>query len=81
MKLNHTDKEIKTKGKEIINLTNGMFGIVDHYQDIPLYETIDFDKPARSMQMGMMPAKLAHILINLGILHYGDTPIIYDPFC
>ncbi|MEI7563585.1 MAG: hypothetical protein WCJ39_08380 [bacterium] len=32
-----------------------------------MYESIDFDKPGRSMHMGMMPAKLTHIMINLGL--------------
>lgn len=83
VKINHTDKEIKTKGKEIINLDNGKYGVVEQYQDIPLYEVIDFDKPARSMHMGMMPAKLTHILINLGIAYTQnhDNTTIYDPFC
>jgi len=79
----HTDKEIKNKWKEIINLENGLYGVVKWYQNIELYEAIDFGKPGRSMQMGMMPAKLAHIMINIalsqretkdGLLH------IYDPF-
>ncbi len=61
----HTDKEIKEKGKELINLENGLYGIVEYYQPIELYETIDFSKPGRSMQMGMMPAKLTHIMINI----------------
>ncbi len=61
----HTDREIKNKGKEIINLENGLYGIVEQYQNIELYEAIDFDKPGRSMKMGMMPAKLTHIMINI----------------
>ena len=61
----HTDKEIKTKGKEIINLENGLYGIVEQYQNIELYEEVDFEKPGRSMQMGMMPAKLTQIMINI----------------
>lgn len=88
VKINHTDKEIKEKGKEIINLDNGKYGIVDHYQDIPLYETIDFEKPGRSMNMWMMPAKLTHILINLWInsITASNNEVIhnitiYDPFC
>ena len=83
----HTDKEIKEKGMELINLWNGDYGRVEWYQNIPLYETIDFDKPARSMQMGMMPAKLTHMMINiwLNALMQRETwnmerPIIYDPF-
>ncbi|MCX6823481.1 MAG: DNA methyltransferase [candidate division SR1 bacterium] len=63
----HTDKEIKEKGMELINLGNGDYGRVEWYQNIPLYETIDFDKPARSMHMGMMPAKLTHMMINIGL--------------
>jgi len=88
VKINHTDREIKEKGKEIINLDNGKYGIVEHYQNIPLYETIDFEKPWRSMSMWMMPAKLTHILINLwiqNVIANGNETIhnlsIYDPFC
>lgn len=63
----HTDKEIKERGKELINLGDGDYGVVEQYQDIGLYETIDFEKPGRSMHMGMMPAKLTHMMINIGL--------------
>ena len=77
----HTDKEIKEKGQELINLGNGDYGIVEQRQNIELYETIDFDKPGRSMQMGMMPSKLVHIMLNIWVHELGkDDPIIYDPF-
>lgn len=81
----HTDKEIKEKGRELINLGNGDYGVVEQYQNIPLYETIDFEKPARSMQMGMMPAKLTHIMINLWLhsswlVTRNSSLTIYDPF-
>ncbi len=83
----HTDREIKNKGKEIINLENGLYGIVEQYQNIELYEAIDFGKPGRSMQMGMMPAKLTHIMINIWLAHFiHDSNLdiekfcIYDPF-
>lgn len=83
----HTDREIKNKGKEIINLENGLYGIVEQYQNIELYEAIDFGKPGRSMQMGMMPAKLTHIMINIWlahVIHDSNLDIekfcIYDPF-
>lgn len=83
----HTDKEIKTKGKEIINLENGLYGVVEWYQNIELYEAVDFGKPGRSMNMWMMPAKLAHIMINIWlthVVHNSDLDIdnlcIYDPF-
>lgn len=78
----HTDKEIKSKGKEIINLENGIYGLVERYQDIELYEAIDFGKPWRSMDMGMMPAKLAHIMVDIWLQQSTDKTncIIYDPF-
>ncbi len=51
------------------------------YQPIWLYELIDFGKPGRSMQMGMMPAKLTHLLLNIALsLSETQNPVIYDPF-
>ena len=51
------------------------------YQQIRLYEVVDFEKPGRSMQMGMMPAKLTHLLLNIGLSLAGEKqPLIYDPF-
>ena len=83
----HTDKEIKNKWKEIINLENGLYGIVEHYQNIELYEAVDFGKPGRSMEMGMMPAKLTHMMINIWLAKFihesqldSEKICIYDPF-
>ena len=52
------------------------------YQHIRLYEVVDFEKPGRSMQMGMMPAKLTHTLMNIGLSlsKSQEKPLIYDPF-
>ncbi len=76
----HTDREIKNKGKEIINLENGLYGIVEQYQNIELYEEIDFWKPGRSMKMGMMPAKLTHMMINIWLKYTDADCTMYDPF-
>jgi len=52
---------------------------VDYYQNISLYESIDFEKPVNSMWIGMMPSKLTHLLVNISTwLNYNKT--IYDPF-
>lgn len=79
----HTDKEIKEKGIELVPIGKN-YGVVEWYQNIQLYEAIDFWKPARSMHMGMMPAKLAHMMIIIAISKlrekWGQQPIIYDPF-
>lgn len=107
VELLHTDREVKDKGIELITLPHNCFplmkrdtmkgrgvgfvGFVQGYQNIKLYEIIDFEKPTRSMQIGMMPAKLTHTLINIGITtlmkenpskEVGDSNIlIRDPFC
>lgn len=82
-KTTHTDKEIQNKWIEIIKIQDKL-GIVRWYQNINIYEKIDFEKPSRSMKMGMMPAKLAHIMINIWIWNIDNIDIekitIYDPF-
>ena len=91
VKLAHTDKEVKEKWLEIIQVNKEQFGIVEGYQPIYLYEVVDFEKPARSMQMGMMPAKLTHIMLNIGLSVIANSHVIanetkqseitvYDPF-
>lgn len=66
----HTDQEVKEEGKEVISFGNQWRGVVTGYQDIKLYEIIDFDKPCRGMEVGMMPAKLALSLINIAVGEY-----------
>jgi len=82
----HTDREIQEKGKEILTFQTKewqSYGVVTGYQNIARYEVIDFDKPARSMQVGMMPAKLTHMMINIGLTYTAMDTMdnIYDPFC
>ena len=81
-----SDREIKKKGKEILvfqTKEGQSYGLVTGYQNIKRYEVIDFGKPARSMKVGMMPAKLTHIMINIWLTYTAiDTMSnIYDPFC
>jgi tRNA G10 N-methylase Trm11 len=78
----HTDVEVKNKGIELIKI-KGEYGIVQGYQNIKLYEIVDFEKPARSMQVGMMPAKLTHSLINIALSYTNKNKetLIFDPFC
>jgi len=76
-----TDIEVKKKWIEIIRFHEQIW-VVKWYQNIRLYEQIDFDKPSRSMKMGMMPAKLTHIMINiwLSLINSQSLTTIYDPF-
>lgn len=79
-----SDLEIKKDGKELIWLGWGKIGLVYGWQDIAHFERIDFWKPASGMEVGMMPAKLAQVLVNIGrtCVQTTDTPVtVYDPFC
>lgn len=80
VELDQTDREIREKGKEYIligdyeTLSDESEVIeVSGYQDIEMYETIDFDKPVNSMNIGMMPSKLALMLINIGLSQLSHT--------
>lgn len=77
----HTDIEVKNKGIELVRISHER-GLVLGYQNIKLYEITDFEKPARSMQMGMMPAKLTHTMLNIALSFSKNQskPTIYDPF-
>ncbi len=57
--------------------------LVFEYQNINFYSQIDFDKPVSGMQVGMIPSKLANIMINIGVVNSGipsKNVNIYDPF-
>ncbi len=73
IELIHTDLEIKWSWTEIINIDNNNYGVVQWYQNITLYEAIDFWKPVGGMNIGMMPSKLALTLINIGIGEYEEV--------
>jgi tRNA G10 N-methylase Trm11 len=73
-------KSIREKGIELIILRDkGSLFVCETVgvQDIDFYSKRDYDKPFRDMKMGMLPPKLAQILINLT----GVSGKIWDPFC
>ncbi len=49
-------------------------------QDIQAYEMRDTARPARDAKVGMLPPKLAQIMLNIAV---GPAPerVVYDPFC
>lgn len=57
------------KQRMVIALTEGV-------QDIDWYSKRDYDRPARSAKVGMLPPKLAQIMVNT--THAG---VVVDPFC
>lgn len=64
---------------ELIKTDDGWYRVIG-VQDIDAYARRDQARPARDAKVGMLPPKLAQILINLcGPLPEGAT--ILDPFC
>ncbi len=64
---------------ELIKVDNEWYRVVG-VQDIDAYAKRDQARPARDAKVGMLPPKLAQILINLcGPLKNGAT--VLDPFC
>lgn len=45
-------------------------------QDIDWYSRRDYDRPMRSAKVGMLPPKLAQVMVNST-----HSEIVYDPFC
>lgn len=67
-------------GKEILICKKGeryYLAEVVAVQDIDAYSKRDYNKPFRDMKVGMLPPKLAQVMINLT----GSNGPIWDPFC
>ena len=64
---------------ELIKTDEGWYRVIG-VQDIDAYAKRDQARPARDAKVGMLPPKLAQILINLcGLLKPGS--VVLDPFC
>ena len=64
---------------ELIKVEDEWYKVIG-VQDIDAYAKRDQARPARDAKVGMLPPKLAQILINLcGVLPEGAT--VLDPFC
>ncbi|MEK7529093.1 MAG: DNA methyltransferase [Patescibacteria group bacterium] len=68
------------KGAELNCIQTGkevLFGKTVAIQDFEGYAERDYGKEVRDPRAGMLPPKLAQIMINLA----GEVDVIYDPFC
>lgn len=51
-------------------------------QDIKAYAFRDIEKPVRDTTVGLLPPKLAQMLLNFGVFLSGKkNPLVFDPFC
>lgn len=69
----------KNNCQEYIILHNDLFARTCAVQEFEEYGERDFGRPARDAKSGMLPPKLAKMMINLAEIKPQDT--LLDPFC
>ncbi len=60
----------------VIDKSRMVISVTEQIQDIDWYSKRDYGRPARSAKVGMLPPKLAQILINST-----RSDVVIDPFC
>ena len=71
-------------GLELVCVAHGSKTIIAQTlreQDIEAYAARDQKRPKRDARVGMLPPKLAQIIINLAVGNAAPKTIILDPFC
>lgn len=77
-----THNKLLSSGYEIIVSIGKKSSVIARtvaVQDVDAYAERDHGRPKRDARVGMLPPKLAQIMINLA--HPKPKTIIYDPFC
>jgi len=75
-------KKNELLGQELViikNNNNFILGITQSVQDFASYSLRDFSRPERDDRSGMLPPKLAQMMINLA--GADRNKVILDPFC
>jgi tRNA G10 N-methylase Trm11 len=74
--------KLTTEGWDLVLIAEGgnvHIGKTTHVQDADAWSHRDYGRPARDDREGMLPPKLARIMVNLARITNGET--LYDPFC
>jgi tRNA G10 N-methylase Trm11 len=74
--------QLTTRGYDLVLLVDGMnvhVGLTTHVQNADAWSTRDYGRPCRDDENGMLPPKLARMMVNLAGVRSGDT--LLDPFC
>jgi tRNA G10 N-methylase Trm11 len=56
-------------------------GLTTHVQDADAWSHRDYDRPFRDAKTGMLPPKLARMMVNLGVKSEAHSSTVLDPFC
>jgi tRNA G10 N-methylase Trm11 len=69
------------EGAELVVLRGerAQLGITEAIQPFEEFAEIDYGRPARDTKQGMLPPKLARIMLNLADVT--DDTVVWDPFC
>lgn len=73
---------LTTEGYDIVVIIHGetaSIGLTTNVQDAEFWGERDFGRPARDDENGMLPPKLARMMVNLARI--GDGDVVIDPFC
>jgi len=76
--------KLDSKGLEVIVAPMGDKFVVAKTVAVQDYKSLsfrDYQRPARDDKSGMLPPKLAQIMINLALLKSEKNDILLDPFC
>lgn len=60
----------------VIQKQEMIVAVTEQIQDIDWYSARDYDRPVRSAKVGMLPPKLAQLMVNTT-----SAGVVYDPFC
>lgn len=62
-----------------VDAANVRLGLTRTVQNVDRYSVRDYGRPARDMKVGMIPLKLAQMMVNIARVPSGG--LILDPFC
>lgn len=71
-------------GKEVVVIVDGkkmLIGITQAVQEFEAYSFRDWERPSKEAARGLLPPKLAQIMINLAVRGAKKDARILDPFC
>lgn len=71
-----------TRGKEFVGVVSAkelIIGTTSAVQDFESYSLRDFGRPAANAKSGMLPPKLAQMMLNIAGVQPDD--VVLDPFC
>ena len=77
-----TKNKLLEEGGEIVLIVHGqdiLIGRTEAVQDFELYSHRDYGRPGRDMLQGMLPPKLAQMMVNL--TQSPNNLTLLDPFC